>query len=326
MRRFSVIVLLAGALALAAPTTAPAASPIHSFAPSSCYHTVFAHTSGTQYGFTSCTGSHRIWLITGDGSSWRRVKLSIYGKPLAAADNGNLTYLLFESKGTLTIGWVGRAAAGVGGYVLQSLGGTIYSGGVVATKSGWRAAWSESFAGDVWECCGNFGPIVVNHDRAQYLSMAVVNGRVVVSWVAGGQLYVGTSSSTSMTRHKVTSDSVGQPRVLSYKGHAAIAFPDYTTNTARLAVSQNGVWTFTTLGSLDTNHASLMSAGWAGQAAVVAWQTPNGLQVARFVHGSWHKALLAGNANKVLAYSGSAVMHSDGSALLLGRQTSRVVG
>jgi hypothetical protein len=287
---------------------------------------VFAHTSGTQYGFTSCTGKHRIWLITGNGSSWRRVQLPIHGKPLAAADNGKLTYLLYEDKGWLRIGWVGRAAAGVGGYGLQSLGGTIYSGGVAATKSGWRAAWSESTTGDMWECCGQFGPIVVNRDRAEFVSMAVVTGRVVVSWVANGKLYVGTSTTTSMTRRELTNDAIGQPRVLSYRGHTAIAFPDYTTNTARLAVSQGGKWVFKTLGSLATSSNSVVSVGWTGSGAVVAWQTPNGLQVARYVGGVWHKTSLAGEANKVLSYSGTAVMRGDGSALLLGRQTSRVVG
>jgi hypothetical protein len=326
MRRIAVALALLGALSLAAAPAVQAAAPLRSFAPGNCYHTVFAHTSGTQYGFTSCTSKHRISLIIGSGSAWRTVKLSIHGTPLAAADNGKLTYLLYTDRlGAVSLAWVGRMAAGVSAYEVQSLGGTVYSGGVIATTSGWRAVWSESADGDMWEK-GSVGPIVVTHDRARYLSMATVNARVTVAWVTNGRLFAGRLTSSSLGRQSITSDKVGQPRVLSYRGHTAIAFPDYTTNTARLAVSQGGKWIFKTLGSLGTSHTSLVSVGWAGNGAVIAWQTPTGLRVARYVNGSWHTSVLSGAANKTLAYSGTAVLRPDGSALLLGRNTARVVG
>jgi hypothetical protein len=325
MRRILITVLVAGAITLAAAPAAPAASPIRSFAPSNCYRTVFAHTSGTQYGFTSCTSKHRISLIIGNGSSWRTVKLSIRGTPLAAADNGKLTYLVYATTGGgISMAWIGRKAAGVSDYPLQSLGGSILSGAIVATKSGWRAAWSESVDGDLWQCAP--GCYLVSHDRATSMSMALINGRAVISWMANGHLYVGTLSGDGLTRRSVTKDRLGQPRVLSYRGHTAIAFPDYTTNTARLAVNSGGTWVFKTLGSLGTKDTSLVSAGWTSNAAVITWQTPNGLGMARYFAGSWHTSHFTGTANRALAASGTAVMHSDGSALLLGRTTSRGVG
>jgi len=317
-------VALAGVMTLAAAPAVPAASPVRSFAPSTCHHTVFAHTSGTQYGFTSCTSSHRISLIIGNGSSWRTVKLSIHGTPLGATDNGKLTYLVYANKGSVSIAWVGRGARGAGGYRLASARGEIYSGGVTATRSHWTALFSESLTGELYEC--RPGCYSASQDRAILMSVGMVNGRTVVAWVTDGQLNVGSQGPAYLAHKHLSDDEVGQPRVLEYRSRAAVAFPDYTTGTVRLAVSQGRKWTFRTLGSLGTNNTSLVSVGWASNGAVVAWQTPNGLRVARYVHGSWHTSRLSGTANKALANSGTAVMRSDGSVLLLGSHTSRVVG
>lgn len=324
MRGTLLAVGLAVVLALGAVPASSASSPIRSFAPSNCHHTVFAHASGTQYGFTACTSSHRISLLVGTGSSWRRVTLPIYGTPLAAADNGKLTYLLYSTGGNqVFLAWVGRRAAGVSTYGLPTLGGTVFSGALVATPSKWRAMWSESASSKLWCAPDCYIDAVY---RATSMSMAALNGRDVVAWVAAGKLYVGSVSSRNLTHRLLTNDRVGQPRLLSYRGHTAIAFPDYTTHTARLAVSQDGKWTFKTLGSLGAADPSLVSVGWGSNGSVVTWQTPHGLRVARYIHGAWHMSGLTGPANKALASSGTAALRSDGSVLLLGSHTSRVVG
>ena len=214
MGRFAIALALAGAMTLAGAPAAPAASPVRSFAPSTCHHTVFAHTSGTQYGFTSCTSLHEISLLVGKGSSWRRVKLKVFGTPLAAADNGKLTYLLYaDDDGSVGLAWVGRRAAGVSAYPLPSLGGRVFSGALVATKSKWRAMYSESASTKLWCTPDCYIDAVY---RANTMSMAAMNGHDVVAWATDGGLYVGFVTTNNLSHGLLTNHSVGQPRILNY--------------------------------------------------------------------------------------------------------------
>ena len=297
MWRLTGAVGLAVALTLAVALPAGAQTPIRTFAPSNCYHTVFAHTTGAmQYGFTSCTKGHRISLLVGNGSSWRRVQFTIRGTPLAAANNGELSYVLYRtSRAEMAVAWVGHQAAGITSYALPSFHSTILAGGVVATAKYWRAMYAETYTPEIW-CAPNC--YLVARYPTTAMSMAVINGRVVLASVSDKHLYVGTLNkhSTKLTHALVTSDEVGQPRVLSYRGHTAVAFPDYTTNTVRLAFPRAGRWVFKTLGTLGTADNAKVSAGWSSTGAVVAWQTPNGLRVARYVHGSWRTTWLSGKA------------------------------
>ena len=141
---------------------------------------------------------------------------------------------------------------------------------------------------------------------------------------AGG-LYVGKPKGPNWTRTKITSDRVGPPVAYVVGGHLAVAYPDYTTNQARVALNQGGTWHLRTLGSLGSSDTSLVSAGATGTKAVVDWQSASGLGLGRFTDGHWTISSYATAKDRALASSGRAVVRDDGSLLLLGTHTSRVI-
>ena len=109
----------------------------------------------------------------------------------------------------------------------------------------------------------------------------------------------------------------------------AVVYPDYTHNQARVALltAKGGVLSVRSLGSLGSRDTSLVAAGAApGSNAVVAWQTATGLGVARLVGTKWKIKSYPTARDRALATTGRAVVRDDGSLLLLGTRTSRILG
>jgi hypothetical protein len=85
-------------------------------------------------------------------------------------------------------------------------------------------------------------------------------------------------------------------------------------------------WSIRPLGSLGSTDTSLVSAGGRAGNAVVAWQTAAGLGLARLTDGQWGTTTSRSAKDRALVTTGRAVVREDGSVLLLGAQTSRIIG
>jgi hypothetical protein len=311
------------------PTTpATTTQPIKTFASKSCHNTVFAQVQGNQqYGFTACGSApySRIYAIVGDGLHWKRTPLSARGIPLAAAGG---TYLLYSaSSGNVSV--LHRAERGkVNTFTVQQGPPNTFVGAIASAK-GWWANWSEPTFKQVWQAHtlrGNEFATVSSPKYAQHLSLTMIAGKPVQAWVETTGLYVGTPKGAAWTRGKVTSDRVGAPVVFKLGTHTAVAYPDYTHNSARLAVLTGKHWSIRPLGSLGSTDTSLVSAGGRAGNAVVAWQTAAGLGLARLTDGQWGTTTSRSAKDRALVTTGRAVVREDGSVLLLGAQTSRIIG
>jgi hypothetical protein len=310
------------------PAKVTVTQPIKQFAPRSCHDTVFAQVGGnTQFGFTACgSGTYgHVYAIVGDGMSWKLTPVKAHGIPLAAAGG---TYLLYSAKvGDISV--LHRADGGkVNAFTIQQGPPNTFVG-AIASQGGWWADWSEPYFHDVWQAHTLHGKelaTVASTAYAQRLSLTLLGGHPNLAWVEAGGLYVGKPKGAKWTRTKITADRVGPPVAFVVGGHLAVAYPDYTLNQARVALNQGGTWHLRSLGSLGSSDASLVSAGGADTKAVVAWQSQSGLGVGRFTDGHWAISSYGTASDRALASSGRAVVRDDGSVLLLGTHTSRVIG
>ena len=319
----------ATAPASAAPSKpATTTKPIRTFASRSCHGTVFAQVPGDeQYGFTACGSApySRIYAIVGDGLRWRLTPLSARGIPLAAAGG---TYLLYSAgKGNVSV--LHRPAHGkINTFAVQQGPPNTFVG-AITSGAGWWANWSETSFKRVWQAHTLRGKELakVSSSRyAQHVSLTSIAAKPMQAWVETGGLYVGTPKGAGWTRSKVTSGAIGAPVIFRVGGHVAVAYPDYTHNLARIAVLTGKRWSIRSLGRLGSTDTSLVSAGATGAKAVVAWQTSTGLGLARLVDGHWKVTTYATAKDRALATTGRAVVREDGSLLLLGSHTSRVIG
>jgi hypothetical protein len=311
-----------------ATVTATVTGPIKQFAAASCHDTVFAQVGGdAQFGFTACgKGTYgQIYAIVGDGKTWKLARVNAHGIPLAAAGG---TYLLYSAKaGNISV--LHRADGGKTNAFTIQQGPPNTFAGAIAAQGGWWADWSEPYFHDVWQAHTLHGKelaTVASTTYAPHLSLTLVGGRPSLAWVEPGGLYVGVPKGAKWTRRKITADRVGPPVAFVVGGHLALAYPDYTLNQARVALNQGGAWHLRSLGSLGSSDASLVSAGAAGTKAVVAWQSQSGLGVGRLTNGHWAISGYGTARDRALASSGRAVVRDDGSLLLLGTHTSRIIG
>jgi hypothetical protein len=108
-------------------------------------------TGGLTRGFVSfhggsCADLGSIWYFQGSGGTWTRAQSTLRGRVLGAADDGNSTFLLYQSS---TGVWVAKRPHTGGLVNVQRLstyaggGGPITSGDLVAFTDQWWAVWTE---------------------------------------------------------------------------------------------------------------------------------------------------------------------------------------
>jgi hypothetical protein len=108
-------------------------------------------TGGLTRGFVSfhggtCADLGAIWYFQGSGGTWTRAQGTLRGRVLAAADDGNSTFLLYQSSTGI---WIAKRPHTGGLADVQRLstwtggGGPLPFGDLVAFTDQWWAVWSE---------------------------------------------------------------------------------------------------------------------------------------------------------------------------------------
>jgi hypothetical protein len=98
----------------------------------------------------SCSATGLIWYFEGSGGTWRRAQGSLRGRVLAAADDGNSTFLLYQGATGI---WVAKRPHTGGLVNVQQVstatqgGGPLTAGDLVAFLDQWWAVWTEQDPG-----------------------------------------------------------------------------------------------------------------------------------------------------------------------------------
>ena len=108
-------------------------------------------SGGLTRGFVSfsggtCADLGQIWYFQGGGGTWTRAQSTLRGRVLAAADDGNSTFLLYQSS---TGVWIAKRPHSGGLADVRRLstwaggGGPLTFGDLVAFTDQWWAVWTE---------------------------------------------------------------------------------------------------------------------------------------------------------------------------------------